>query len=108
MKLKFTYLRAGGDAVDLVATVDATVTVGDLATAVAKRDPGSPGRKNVSRPGEQYSLRVHAGHASGPATVLSAGLPLILRLTSCLRSSRKLYYKVNKMKAGSNPRLFHK
>jgi len=39
MKIKMTLRRSGGPAVDLVATVDATATVGDLATHLAAADP---------------------------------------------------------------------
>ena len=39
MRLKFTLARSGQDIVDLAATVDATVTVGDLAAALDRCDP---------------------------------------------------------------------
>ena len=39
MKLKFTLQRPGGSAVDLLAQVDATATVGDLAHYIAGSDP---------------------------------------------------------------------
>lgn len=43
MKLKFTLQRSGGPSVDLVATVDATATVGDLAEYLATADPAPTG-----------------------------------------------------------------
>ena len=49
MKLKFTYQRAGG-AVDLVATVDAATTVGDLAGYLLAADPGRRGEPGPARP----------------------------------------------------------
>ncbi len=39
MKIKFTLQRSGGLAVDLLATVDATTTVGELAAHLAAADP---------------------------------------------------------------------
>ena len=80
MRLKFSLARAGGATVDLIATADATVTVGDLAAALDRCDPdreflrpGAPDDDSRSR----LSLRVHAGSgATGPSTVLSADLPL--------------------------------
>lgn len=39
MKLKFTLTRDGGDATDLLATVDAATTVGDLAAHLLRVDP---------------------------------------------------------------------
>ena len=42
MKLKFTLQSAGQDSRDLVATIGSTATVGDLATYLARADPGRP------------------------------------------------------------------
>ncbi len=39
MRLILTYDRRSGDPVDLMVTADATVTVGQLARALAERDP---------------------------------------------------------------------
>jgi S-DNA-T family DNA segregation ATPase FtsK/SpoIIIE len=39
MKIAFTLLRSGGSGTDLVATVDATTTVGDLAAYLVAADP---------------------------------------------------------------------
>ncbi|MCR3753758.1 FtsK/SpoIIIE domain-containing protein [Lentzea californiensis] len=39
MKIKFTLARSGGVSVDLMATVDAATTVGDLATHLLRADP---------------------------------------------------------------------
>lgn len=39
MKVKFTYRRAGAEAVDLVATLDSKATVGDLAEHLRTSDP---------------------------------------------------------------------
>lgn len=44
MKLKFTLRRQGGTATDLVAQLDATATVGDLATHLAASDPLAAGK----------------------------------------------------------------
>lgn len=47
MKIKFTLRRPGGSSVDLLATVDATTTVGELAAHLVAADPavnGSPAR----------------------------------------------------------------
>lgn len=80
MRLKFSLARTGRPAVDLAATVDATVTVGDLAAALDRCDPdrdvrGEPGPGD--RPGARLSLRVHSGGGpSGPSTVLPVDLPL--------------------------------
>ena len=82
MRLKFSLARTGRDIVDLAATVDATVTVGDLAAALDRCDPErdhrrTPAVPDVNRGSSRLSLRVHNGTAaSGPSTVLSAGLPL--------------------------------
>ena len=82
MRLKFSLARTGRDIVDLAATVDATVTVGDLAAALDRCDPEREHRRTPALPdvnggSSRLSLRVHNGTAaSGPSTVLSAGLPL--------------------------------
>jgi S-DNA-T family DNA segregation ATPase FtsK/SpoIIIE len=80
VRLKFTLARTAGPAVDLEATVDATVTVGDLAAALDRCDPDR-GALRGARPepaaGTRLSLRVHSGGtATGSSTVLSADLPL--------------------------------
>ncbi|HOZ58033.1 MAG TPA: FtsK/SpoIIIE domain-containing protein [Nakamurella multipartita] len=87
MRLKFSLARSGWPAVDLAATVDATVTVGDLAAALDRCDPdrefrrdaGAPGVSAAGDPvsGSRLSLRVHSGTStSGQSTVLAADLPL--------------------------------
>ena len=51
MKLKFTLQRSDGPSVDLIATVDATTTVGDLARHLAATDPeqhATPGQGPVT------------------------------------------------------------
>ncbi|SDP02060.1 DNA segregation ATPase FtsK/SpoIIIE, S-DNA-T family [Nakamurella panacisegetis] len=102
MKLKFTLVRPGGQTVDLVATVDATVSVGDLASAVERCDPvrqaqgaraprlsvsairsGEASARGTAGDGPVLTLRVHAGGPQGPTSVLAAGIPLA---TSGLRS----------------------
>jgi len=40
VKLKLTLQSPGQDARDLVATVDSTTTIGDLASYLARADPG--------------------------------------------------------------------
>ena len=42
MKLKFALLSDGQDSRDLVATIDASTTVGDLATYLVNADPCRP------------------------------------------------------------------
>lgn len=42
MKLKLTVRRAGGEAVDVLTTLDAGTTVGDLARTLLVRDPKAP------------------------------------------------------------------
>lgn len=42
MKLKVTLQRPGGGVVDIAATLDTTVTVGELASALLSRDPVAP------------------------------------------------------------------
>ncbi len=79
MRLKFSLARTGRPAVDLAATVDATVTVGDLAAALDRCDPDREFRREPGpgdHPGARLSLRVHAGGTSGPSTVLPVDLPL--------------------------------
>ena len=51
MKLKLTYERAGGSAVDLVATVDSKATVGDLAEYLLAADP-----EHRTVPGDEHTL----------------------------------------------------
>jgi S-DNA-T family DNA segregation ATPase FtsK/SpoIIIE len=41
MRLKFTLARGGGRSVDLVATVEGTTTIGDLAEHLARTDPSA-------------------------------------------------------------------
>ena len=43
MKIKFTLQRSGAPSVDLIATVDATTTVGELATHLVATDPAASG-----------------------------------------------------------------
>ncbi len=77
MRLKFSLARSGQDVIDLVATADATATVGDLAAAMDRCDPDRVFRRGPDRTDEQsrMSLRVHtAGTPSGPSTVLSPDL----------------------------------
>ncbi|WP_395725246.1 FtsK/SpoIIIE domain-containing protein [Nakamurella sp.] len=80
MRLKFSFARAGGATVDLVATADATVTVGDLAAALDRCDPDREFRAGPdpgARPASRLTLRVHSGSSpTGPSAVLSADLPL--------------------------------
>ena len=82
VRLKFSLARTEGRVVDLAATVDATVTVGDLAAALDRCDPDREFRRENgsdarSRPGARLSLRVHAGiGTSGQSTVLPIDLPL--------------------------------
>ena len=87
MKLKFTLVRPGGQTVDLVATVDATVSVGDLAAAVDRCDPVRQAQgaraPRIAGDGPVLTIRVHAGGPQGPSSVLAAGIPLA---TSGLRS----------------------
>ena len=56
MRLKFTLSR-GDSAVDLVAVVDATVTVGELADRIAASDPVGNAQSTVG-----LSLAVHGNH----------------------------------------------
>ncbi len=77
MRLRFTLVRPGGDVIDLQATVDATVTVGELASALDRCDPTRGDRPAApSTRGAQLSLRVHPGAVSGQLTLLSPTLPL--------------------------------
>ncbi|MCU1498142.1 MAG: domain containing protein [Acidimicrobiales bacterium] len=47
MKLKVTLKRKAGDTADLVVDVDASVTVGAMASALAASDPSAPGAPSV-------------------------------------------------------------
>ena len=98
MRLKFSLSRSGRPIVDLAATVDGTVTVGDLASALDRCDPdrdairgarnadswfdresGSDGDSASERgvPSSRLTLRVYPGAtATGSSAILSAGLPL--------------------------------
>lgn len=49
MKLKFTYVRSGGEAIDLIATMDSKARVGDLAEHLVGADPHRSSR-GVERP----------------------------------------------------------
>jgi len=62
VKIKLTLRRSGGPAVDIVATVDATATVGDLAAHLATADPHA--RRQGHPPGTD---------AHGPLTLALAG-----------------------------------
>ncbi|HEY5882280.1 MAG TPA: FtsK/SpoIIIE domain-containing protein [Nakamurella sp.] len=81
MRIKFSLARTSRPIVDLAATVDATVTVGDLAAALDRCDPDREFRREPG-PGERagpsrLSLRVQSGGSTtGQSTVLSADLPL--------------------------------
>lgn len=64
MKLKFT-LRSSGDLdTDLVATVDSTTTVGDLASYLVLADPHRPAVLRSPAAGEFTLARVDAGHSA--------------------------------------------
>ena len=84
MRLKFSLARTGRPVVDMAVTVDATVTVGGLATALDRCDPDREFRRatmsddRAAAPTDaRLSLRVHPGTGvSGPSTVLPADLPL--------------------------------
>ncbi len=82
MRLKFSLARTDRPVVDLAVTVDATVTVGDLATALDRCDPDREFRRESGRApagdrDARLSLRVHAGtNVSGQGTVLRVDLPL--------------------------------
>ncbi len=77
MRLKLTLNRPSGQthpAVDLLVTVDTTVTVGELAEAIGRRDPLVP----ISIPESGVTLAVHDGAAQRAlrhdATVADAGI----------------------------------
>ena len=77
MKLRFSLLRPGGELVDLHATLDATVTVGDLAGALDRCDPTRGDRPPVPMsPGSSMTVRIHPGGRAGQSTLLAPGLPL--------------------------------
>jgi S-DNA-T family DNA segregation ATPase FtsK/SpoIIIE len=83
VRLKFSFAPASRPVVDLVATVDATVTVGDLASALERCDPDREFRREQGvggpnrRAGTRLSLRVHRGSSTtGQSSVLPADLPL--------------------------------
>ena len=63
MKLKFTLQSPGGD-VDLVATVDATATVGDLASHLARSDPARGGGRSGAAEGDMTLSLVGADRRS--------------------------------------------
>ncbi|HEX7460559.1 MAG TPA: FtsK/SpoIIIE domain-containing protein [Dermatophilaceae bacterium] len=75
MKLKLTLQSPGQDARDLVATVDSTTTIGDLASYLARADPG---QSEVHRPGEgDLTLAVvdqHHREVDARSTVPESGL----------------------------------
>ncbi|MEU0880527.1 FtsK/SpoIIIE domain-containing protein [Lentzea sp. NPDC005914] len=83
MKIKFTLARSGGTSVDLMATVDAATTVGDLAAHLVRADPVSgqpvPGRVTLSIAGrDQRSLDPHlhvggSGLRSGAVVSIARG-----------------------------------
>ncbi len=56
MKLKLTLLRPGGDAADVVVTVEPTAPLSAVAEALAERDPRGGGTGHAGRVG----LRLHA------------------------------------------------
>ncbi len=77
MRLKLTLVRPPGQphpAVDLLVTVDTTVTVGELAAAIGERDPLAP----LKIPTEGVTLALQDGTKQQPirhdATVADAGL----------------------------------
>lgn len=83
MKIKFTLARSGGTPVDLIATVDAATTVGDLAAHLVRADPAggpqSSGRVTLSIVGpDQRSLDPHlhiggSGLRSGATVAIARG-----------------------------------
>lgn len=69
MRLTLTLERAGAPALDIIATVDASATVGDLARAMAAGDPD-----RAVAPAGPLSLRVLS--AGGAGTLLDPGAAL--------------------------------
>lgn len=62
MKLKLTLMRAGGH-IDVVAAIDTTTTVGDLALALDRRDPARSKQQKTANP----TLSIHT--QAGPRAV---------------------------------------
>ncbi|GAA3285361.1 FtsK/SpoIIIE domain-containing protein [Dactylosporangium vinaceum] len=74
MKLKFTLQRPGAPEADLVATVDATATVGDLARHLLLADPAARGAR-IAGP-DRPTLHLIAGPGPGQGASLDPGMTL--------------------------------
>lgn len=77
MKLKFTLRRAGGASTDLVAQLDATATVGDLAAQLAACDPHESRGQFAGTAGAlTLALADHGGQLLDPrALIADSALP---------------------------------
>jgi S-DNA-T family DNA segregation ATPase FtsK/SpoIIIE len=105
VKLKFTLRRPGGSATDLVAHVDATATIGDLATHLAASDPRgggtSPDREltlALADHGRLLDPKLHVGEAA-----LASGVTLTLAPASDRYSAPAAQNAAARIKVVSGP-----
>lgn len=91
MKIKFTLRRPGGSSADLVAQVDGTATIGDLAGFLAAADPlgrdVDTGDWTLARDGDGY----HFDRSSlvGESTLASGGVVSVVAGSNQYASSRQ-------------------